>query len=66
MQPVYPKWLRRGIVLVCERCSTERIPDEAPDVAARMGDFRLRDWLKAQLKERGDWGRDPGRLHRLP
>jgi hypothetical protein len=56
MQPVKPKWLHAGLVLVCERCSKERIPEEAPDVAARMGDFDLRDWLKTKLKEDGRWG----------
>lgn len=56
MQSVKPKWLNSGLVLVCERCFKERIPEEAPDVAAKIGDFNLRDWLKAQLKERGEWG----------
>ena len=56
MQPVKPKWLNSGLVLVCERCFKERIPEEAPDVAARIGDFNLRDWLKAELKEHGEWG----------
>jgi len=56
VQPVKPKWLDKGLVLVCERCSTERIPEEAPDVAARIGDFNLRDWLKTKLKEDGRWG----------
>ncbi|HET9029536.1 MAG TPA: hypothetical protein VFN49_05115 [Candidatus Aquilonibacter sp.] len=56
MQPVKPKWLNSGLVLVCERCFKERIPEEAPDVAARIGDFNLRDWLKSELKEHGEWG----------
>lgn len=56
MQPVNPKWLERGLVLVCERCSKERIPEEAPEIAAKIGDFNLRDWLKAELKEHGEWG----------
>lgn len=56
MQPVNPKWLDRGLVLVCERCTTERIPEEAPEIAAKIGDFSLRDWLKAELKEQGEWG----------
>lgn len=56
MQPVKPKWLESGLVLVCERCFKERIPEEAPEVAAQIGDFNLRDWLKAELKERGEWG----------
>ncbi len=56
MQLVKPKWLASGLVLVCERCSKERIPEEAPEVAARIGDFNLRDWLKAELKEHGEWG----------
>jgi len=56
MQPVNPKWLESGLVLVCERCFKERIPEEAPDVAERLGDFNLRDWLKAELKENDEWG----------
>jgi len=56
MQKVNPKWLRAGLVLVCERCFKERIPEEDPDVAARIGDFHLRNWLKERLKEDGRWG----------
>ena len=56
MQDVSPKWLAKGLVLVCERCSKERIPEEDPDVAARIGDFHLRDWLKAKLKADERWG----------
>lgn len=56
MQPVQPKWLRSGLVLVCERCFKERIPEEDPDVAERIGDFNLRNWLKERLKANGRWG----------
>lgn len=56
MQPVNPKWLESGLVLVCERCFKERIPEEAPEVAERIGDFNLRDWLKSKLKENDEWG----------
>jgi predicted metal-binding protein len=56
VQDVKPKWLGAGLVLVCERCFKERIPEEDPDVAAGIGDFHLRDWLKAKLKESGHWG----------
>lgn len=56
MQDVTPKWAARGLVLVCERCSKERIPEEDPETAARFGDFHLRDWLKARLKADGRWG----------
>jgi hypothetical protein len=56
MQPVKPKWLESGLVLVCERCFKERIPEETPDVAERIGDFNLRDWLKTELKANGEWG----------
>ncbi len=56
MRPVKPPWLASGLVLICERCSKERIPEEAPDVARRLGDFHLRDWLKDRLKAEGHWG----------
>ena len=56
MQEVKPKWLRSGLVLVCERCLKERIPEEDPDVAERIGDFHLRNWLKDRLKAEGRWG----------
>lgn len=56
MQPVKPKWQKSGVVLVCERCYKERIPEEDPDKAAEIGDFNLRDWLKSELKESGEWG----------
>jgi predicted metal-binding protein len=56
MQPVSPKWLGKGLVLVCERCTKERIPEEDPEIAERIGDFHLRDWLKTKLKEDGRWG----------
>ncbi|MBV9333425.1 MAG: hypothetical protein JO146_05415 [Candidatus Eremiobacteraeota bacterium] len=56
MQEVKPKWLRSGLVLVCERCFKERIPEEDPDVAERIGDFHLRNWLKERLKAEGRWG----------
>lgn len=57
MQPINPKWKSAGLVLVCERCSKERIPEEDPQIAAAMGDFHLRDWLKRRLKEDGHWGK---------
>ena len=57
MQHVKPKWLKSGLVLVCEKCYKERIPDEDPDVAAKIGDFNVRDWLKKRLKEDGHWGK---------
>jgi predicted metal-binding protein len=56
MQTVNPKWKSGGLVLVCERCFEERIPEEDPGVAARIGDFHLRNWLKERLKEDGLWG----------
>lgn len=56
MQDVTPKWSASGLVLVCKKCSEERIPDETPEIAERLGDFSLRDWLKAELKLRGLWG----------
>lgn len=56
MQDVSPKWQKSGVVLVCERCFKERIPEETPEIAERLGDFNLRNWLKAELKEHGEWG----------
>jgi hypothetical protein len=56
MQEVNPRWLESGLVLVCERCFKERIPEETPEIAEQIGDFNLRDWLKAELKEHGEWG----------
>ena len=56
MQSVKPKWTQSGLVLVCERCFKERIPEETPELAAEIGDFNLRDWLKAELKAHGAWG----------
>jgi hypothetical protein len=57
VQPIKPKWMNSGLVLVCERCYKERIPEEDPDKAAEIGDFHLRDWLKKRLKEDGYWGK---------
>jgi predicted metal-binding protein len=57
MQPIKPKWFNSGLVLVCERCYKERIPEEDPDKASEIGDFHLRDWLKNRLKEDGHWGK---------
>jgi predicted metal-binding protein len=56
MQRVNPKWLQSGLVLVCERCYKERIPEEDPEIAVRIGDFHLRNWLKERLKADGRWG----------
>jgi predicted metal-binding protein len=56
MQKVNPKWIQSGLVLVCERCFKERIPEEDPEIAARIGDFHLRNWLKERLKADGHWG----------
>lgn len=57
MRSIKPKWKGSGLVLVCERCSKERIPEEDPEKAAEIGDFHLRDWLKKRLKEDGHWGK---------
>lgn len=56
MQLVQPKWLRSGLVMVCERCFKERIPEEDPGIAERIGDFNLRNWIKERLKAEGRWG----------
>ncbi len=52
MKAVERKW-KSGAVLVCEKCYTTRIPDETPEIAAAIGDFRLRDWLKERCREAG-------------
>lgn len=57
MQSVKPKWTESGLVLVCERCYKERIPEEDPEKAVEIGGFHLREWLKKRLKEDGHWGR---------
>ncbi len=57
MQQIKPKWSDAGLVLVCERCTKERIPEEDPDKAAEIGDFHLRNWLKNRLKAEGLWGK---------
>lgn len=44
-------------MLVCKKCSEERIPDETPEIATKIGDFSLRDWLKKELEERELWGK---------
>ncbi|HEX3671521.1 MAG TPA: hypothetical protein VHT92_07445 [Candidatus Cybelea sp.] len=41
---------------MCERCFKERIPEEDPEIAERIGDFHLRNWLKDRLKREGRWG----------
>lgn len=56
VQSVKTSWQQSGLVLVCEKCYKERIPDESPEAARRIGDFNLRDWLKAELKAHGQWG----------
>lgn len=56
MQNVKPKWTSGGLVLVCERCFKERISEEDPEIAARIGDFHLRNWLKERLKADERWG----------
>ena len=53
MKPVTTRWSASGAVLVCEKCYKTRIPDETPEVAERIGDFQLREWLKARCKEAG-------------
>lgn len=53
MKSVTPKWEASGAVLVCQKCYRERIPDETPEIAQRIGDFQLREWLKERCKEAG-------------
>ncbi len=57
MQQIKTKWMQSGLVLVCERCYKERIPEEIPEKAAEIGEFNLRDWLKQRLKEDGHWAK---------
>jgi predicted metal-binding protein len=53
VKPVEPRWHESGAVLVCEKCYKTRIPEELPELAERIGDFNLREWLKARCKEAG-------------
>lgn len=53
MKSIRPEWVESGAVLVCEKCYKTRIPDETPEIAERIGDFQLREWLKARCKEAG-------------
>lgn len=53
MKSVTPKWSASGAVLVCQKCYRERIPDETPEIAERIGDFQLREWLKERCKAAG-------------
>lgn len=53
VKSVTPKWSESGAVLVCEKCYRVRIPDETPEIAERIGDFELREWLKERCKEAG-------------
>lgn len=57
MKLAFPKWQKSALILVCDRCATERIGQEDPDKAEQIGDFRLRDWLKHKLKKDGLWGK---------
>ncbi len=53
MKSVEPRWRESGAVLVCEKCYRTRIPEEMPELAERIGDFKLREWLKARCKDAG-------------
>jgi hypothetical protein len=53
MKPVTPPWAESGAVLVCEKCYRVRIPDETPEIAERIGEFQLREWLKVRCREAG-------------
>ena len=46
-------WAESGAVLVCEKCYRVRIPDETPEIAKRIGEFQLREWLKVRCREAG-------------
>jgi hypothetical protein len=48
-------WERGGIAVLCEKCTAVRFPEDFPEHA---GDERLRlkEWLKARLKDDGRWG----------
>jgi predicted metal-binding protein len=52
VKSVTRKWTS-GAVLVCEKCYKTRIPDETPEIAERIGDFALREWLKEKCREAG-------------
>lgn len=58
MRPIVeakPKWLRGGVVAVCEKCTDVRFVEDFPE---RAGDKRLKlkGWLKDRLKAEGRWG----------
>lgn len=53
MKSVKAPWRESGAALVCEKCYKTRIPEETPWIAERIGDFALREWLKARCKEAG-------------
>lgn len=53
MRAARPPWIESGAVLVCEKCYLTRIPEELPELAERIGDFKLREWLKARCKDAG-------------
>ncbi len=53
VKPVTPPWAESGAVLVCEKCYRVRIPEETPEIAERIGEFQLREWLKVRCREAG-------------
>ncbi len=52
MQRIKPPWSER-IVLVCDNC---RAPGAIKPSCGHHGAEELRNWLKARLRESGDWG----------
>jgi predicted metal-binding protein len=53
LKTVSPPWRESGAAFVCEKCYKTRIPEETPWIAERIGDFQLREWLKARCKDAG-------------
>ena len=65
MQKVIPKWARGGLVLVCERCFKERIPEEDPDVAERDRRLSSAQLAQGSAQSRRALGRDTRDEHEL-
>lgn len=48
---------RKGVVLLCSKCSGEQHEAAGPETMPSMGTWELRCWLKTRLTEDGLWPR---------